>query len=617
MTESYHFHANSKYTMSTSSNDLPKLYIIGCSWMTYTILEELSLRETLPYSRIVIYDSRPTTHFERTRLTKWHPFIDPSNSPPKEEKAPRFTMSQLCRSTFNGKFRSGVPVDILENFVAEFPANRVIHGKVVVYTEIGIVSLALMKRVEDQIDSPLNIFYLFQNGLFGIFKHGYVWKYKYQKTYLITPKSYELCKEGCAIYIDYLRMIKHHREDIYVLPERFYRYKLSAQCIPLGTIMAMMFLTRKMEHREYPEYREQWVQYPTVFDYSSLYGDSIIELPTIKNDTHAIFSRETQTIIRERVHWIQSTDPGSESIIRDLLMYLEWIGIHPGRSKATKIYVATGDDIEKTNDGRITFVPEDHVYIQNVPDIDEFTTKGYSIRNADWVWRLDTSEESAKTNKRLHQHIYDYRKHVIALSQDADTTRIDVAIPRYFTLPSASNYTPVRILDKRMMLAFGFMNWIQLTIESLYMDQHARSYKLSDNLFGIVCPDEPTRITYSDECPTEPYEFTEWYRWKAELYKDGCDTVHHLTDYINETYGVYVKKIQFDSYDGKVMYESADGPNCDKEAAMLAYDIPTWIKQNVPHRKQCRCTDLYRFVLTCENGVQQRIRVPPLYYSFP
>jgi hypothetical protein len=602
--------------MATSSSNKPTLYMIGCSWMTYTILEELATRDTLPYGKILLYDSRPTTHLERTRLTKWHPILDASTTPPKEEKAPRFTMSQLCKSTFT-QFRSGVSVDILENFVAEFPANKVIHDKVVVYTEIGVVSLALMKRVEEQIDSPQHIYYLFQNGLFGIFKHGYVWKYKYQKTYRITPQTYELTKEGCAIYIDYLRMIKHHKDDIYVLPERFYRYKLMTQCFPLGTIMAMMFLTDKFEHAEYPEYKEQWIQYPTVFDYSSLYGDTIIELPTIKNDTHAIFNRELQTILRERVHWIQSVDPGSEMLIRDLLMYLQWVGIHPGRSKATKIYLVSNDDIEKADDGRPLFVPEDYSVLQPVADMNEYTKKGYLIRNADWIWRLDTHESSKEKNAYLHRHIYDYRKNTVALSQTNATTAVNIAIPRHFTLPHSSVSTSISLLEKRMMLAFGFMNWIQLTINSLYMDQYARSYSLSGSTFTLECPEEPRRITYSDEMPTVPYEFTEWYRWKAEYVKDGCDTVRHLIEYIQDTYEVYPIKIQYETDDGAIIYERASTPNSDEEKTQADMDLVAWIRQYDPKRRECKGVDLFRLVLTCNTADNHLVKVPPLYFSYP
>jgi hypothetical protein len=604
----FQFHADSSYTMTTTIQDKPTLTIIGCSWMTYTILEELAQRNTLPYGKIALFDSRPTTHLERTRLTKWHPLIDPTNSP-KEEKAPRFTMSQLCRSTFADTFKTKIPIEMIENFIAEFPANRVIHNRIIIYTEIGCVAIAMMKRIEDQIDTPHNLYYLFQNGLFGIYKHGFVWKYKYQKTYLMTPQKYELSKEGCDIYIDYMRMIKHHKEDIYVLPERFYRYKLMAQCIPLGTIMAMMFLTGKPLHSEFPDHREQWIQYPTVFDYSALYGDKMIELPKLKDDTHAIFDREQQTILRERVHWIQSRDQGSTPLLQDLLMFLQWSGIYPGKYKTTRIYLNL--DEEK----RPSFIPEDHLHITCLTEL-ENTHPSHCIRNVDWIWRLDTCENSARENAYLNRYIYDYRKNSIILSQTDNNTSVDIAIPRHFTLPSVTKQDHSRILEKRMMLAFGFMNWVQLIKNSLYIEQFTRSYQLDENGLSVRYPEEPRRITCSTELATIPHEFTEWYRWKADYYKDGCDTVRNLLNHIQETYEVLPIKIHYEvleTGEELVLYEKKeiDGKR------QLDLQIISWIKRHVPVKKMARHTDMFRFILTCKTDDDKPLIVPPLYYIQP
>jgi hypothetical protein len=291
---------------SLNGQQKPDVYFVGCSWITHLIIDTLCSfgEDVFPYRRIFLFDTRNSTILERSRISRWNipqntdeptsdspddlnttdMSINHSIRPKSKASTPtssatqsphltssKHTLAQQCKITFQDRIPS-VPISVVDSFQSEFPANISIVDKLIVYTDVGLVNVVTQKRIEEHVSSPLQLYYLFQNGLFAIYQNGYVWKNRFSLAYHITHSGIKLNTTGCDLYVDYLRMVKKYKEsnkdeNIYDLPTRFYKYKLNAQCFPLGTILSMMLISGQPTVQDYPY----------VFDYSSLYSETLVD----------------------------------------------------------------------------------------------------------------------------------------------------------------------------------------------------------------------------------------------------------------------------------------------------------------------------------------------------
>jgi len=678
--------ASSPICIPMSMPDMPKpdIYFIGCSWMTHQIIDTLCSYDlsSIPYSRIFLYDPRPCTVLERSRIARWHVALVDRNGLPMDDRAiletepeseqvdysvkqgnrttstppshssTRHTLAQMCKIAFQDRIPS-IPITVIDVFTSEFPPSINIINKILVYTDASVVSVSIQKRIEEQLSSSnqANLYYLFQNGLFAIYRNGYMWKNRYTVAHHITHNNIVLTREGCDLYVDYLRTVKKYKDgNIYDLPTRFYKYKFHAQCFPLGTILSMMFISGHPESHEYPY----------VFDYSALYSDTMIDSSKGKDDTGLIFPRETQMLLKDKVHWIQSFDARSHYLYRDLLSYLEWTCTISEKGKTTRVYLLCDKDVtvgatESTRDVllRQESLRQLHEVVQCYPSSVSLMNraqvhetnghKGYVFRHADWVWNLDTTQDASRPNAQLTQLIYDYLKPGVVLSdirtgnqsdQSDQHQRVsngifaDIVMPKKTAVPAYSNTECIsnrRMALKRMMTAFSFMNWIYLAQNAQYMEQFARSHRMEiytgqnnpcQSRLTIVCPEEPRHYISDTEQKTHPYQFNEWFRWKVEQYRDGCVTVGNLVDYIIDTYEVYPQEIYYEDRTDCILYKK-EVDSVERTTAQFKTNILTWMKRNVPTRTVIRSFDIYRFTLVCVDEKGQSVKVPPLYYCAP
>ncbi len=654
--------------ISSSDMQKPDVYFVGCSSITHSIIDTLcSNGESLfPYRRIFLFDTRNSTILERSRVSRWNipqntdeiaigspedptsidMSINHSIRPKSKATTPtssatqspqltstKHTLAQLCKITFQDRIPS-VPITIIDSFQSEFPANITIVDKLIVYTDVGIVNVTTQKRIEEQVSNPLQLYYLFQNGLFAIYQNGYVWKNRFSLAYHITHSGMKLNKEGCDLYVDYLRMVKKYKdsckdENIYDLPSRFYKYKLNAQCFPLGTILAMMYVSGQPTVQDYP----------LVFDYSSLYSETLVDNAKGKDDSGLIFPREALTLLKDKVHWIQSFDKNSELLYTDLLSYLEWTCTISEKGKSARVYLLCNDSQHATNSTR-----KYAKSLSVLKDVrDQNTQKGYTMRHADWIWRLDTTDESLEKNMELTQLIYDYYKPAVVLSDIKENSVLkstsfihidsyrdtvknaivgDIVIPKKLAIPQLTTVETIshrRMAMKRITLAFSFMNWIYIVQNPLYMEQFARSHilNIAKGNIEIVCPEEAYQHNSTEDVKTQPYQFTEWFRWKAELHRDSCITVKNLVEYIVDTYDIYPHEIYYEEEKDENCIYKKQCNDIDNNTKALNVNILSWIKQNIKSRSVIRSFDVYRFILVCNDEQGNRIIVPPLYYCAP
>lgn len=624
----------------------PDVYFIGCGLITHTILDTLCSygESAFPYHRIFLFDTRIATLLERSRISRWH-FVPtatdntgeqqeqvnhslkpktttsasattPTNSP--HLTASKHTLAQLCKMEFQDRIPN-VPISVVDTIQSELPPNISLIDKIIVYTDVGLANVTTQKRIEEQVVNPLQLFYLFQNGLFAIYQNGYVWKNRFSLAYHVTHSGMKLSKEGCDIYVDYLRLVKRYKEyikeeNIYDIPTRFYKYKLTAQCFPLGTILAMIFVSGQPNTTDYPY----------IFDYSSLYSNTIIDNTRGKEDTGLIFTREVQLILKEKVHWVQSFDKGSGVLYGDLLSYFEWTGNISENGKTQRLYLLCGDGDDVCN-GLVTRYGKSVSVVKEVTDHNK--QKGYTMRHADWIWRLDTTVDSGQSNREITQLIYDYYKPAVVLSDHGDAVSNaiigDIVIPKKFTIPRSSDtdsISPRRMALKRLTLAFSFMNWVYLIQNPLYMEQFARSHRLNIDRerLEISAPEDAHEYTSSDDAKTQPYQFTEWFRWKAELHRDSCATLKELIDYVVDTYDIYPEEIYYEKQDVEHCLYKKSACDIDTNSRVMNTNILSWIKQRCTgSRTVIRSFDVYRFILVCRDEKGNHIIVPPLYYCAP